>query len=141
MDCDLLIQKEQKRLLRDIIREDGMDAFLEIEADTNAALAVEDSIIAPGGSVILRDRAMQHLKEISYVVYLKISYRQLRRRIGDPVKRGVAMRPGKTLRDLYEERSVLYEQYADWTIDEKDLMAADIVDLICERMQSEHFTK
>lgn len=136
VDCDLLIQQQENRLLRDIIAGEGLDAFLEIEADVNASLNVSQSVISPGGSVCLRERAMLHLKEISYIIYLKISYHDMCRRIGDPVKRGVALRKGRTLRDMYEERAALYEEYADWIIDEEGLSAGEIVDRISERYEA-----
>ena len=75
-------------------------------------------MIAPGGSVIYGEEAMKHLKEISEVVYLKMSYEEMERRIGNVVDRGVALKPGFTLRDLYNERVPLYEKYADIVIDE-----------------------
>ena len=56
---------------------------------------------------------MEHLKEISEVVYLKMSYEEMENRIGNVVDRGVALKPGFTLRDLYNERVPYYEKYAD----------------------------
>lgn len=134
VDCDLLIQKREKRLLRDIIREDGLERFLDIEAEVNRSLDVENCIIAPGGSVCLRAEAMEHLKEISTVIYLKITYEEMSRRIGDPVKRGVVLRPNNTLRDMYEERTALYEKYADLVIDEAGMSAVCVVDEIVEQL-------
>ena len=62
------------------------------------------------------EEAMQHYKEIGTVVYLKVSYQTIKRRIRDPRKRGVVLREGQTFRDLYEERIRLFEKYADITI-------------------------
>ena len=78
----------------------------------NAGLDVQLSVIAPGGSVIYGEAAMNHLKEISEVVYLKMSYEEMEKRIGNVVDRGVALKPGFTLRDLYNERVPYYEKYA-----------------------------
>lgn len=80
-----------------------------MENRINAGLDVRLSVIAPGGSVIYGEEAMKHLKEISEVVYLKMSYEEMERRIGNVVDRGVALKPGFTLRDLYNERVPLYE--------------------------------
>ena len=71
---------------------------------------------------------MKHLKEISEVVYLKMSYEEMERRIGNVVDRGVALKPGFTLRDLYNERVPLYEKYADIVIDETGKTPGDTVD-------------
>ena len=63
---------------------------------------------------------MKHFKEIGSVVYLKVSYKEVSRRLGDLDERGVVHRPDQTLRDLYNERTALYEKYADITIEEPD---------------------
>ena len=64
---------------------------------------------------------MKHLKEIGEVVYLKADYETIEKRLGNLEKRGVALKPGQTLKDLYDERTKLYEMYADVTVDEKGL--------------------
>lgn len=120
VDVDIVIQEKEGRLLKEIIAQEGMDGFLKVEERVNAGLEVTKSIIAPGGSVIYGAKAMEHLKEISEIVYLKMSYQEMERRIGNVIDRGVALKPGFTLRDLYDERVPLYERYADLTVDEQD---------------------
>ena len=128
VDVDIVIQEKEGRLLKEIIADEGMDGFLEVENRINAGLDVRLSVIAPGGSVIYGEEAMKHLKEISEVVYLKMSYEEMERRIGNVVDRGVALKPGFTLRDLYNERVPLYEKYADIVIDEAGKTPGDTVD-------------
>ena len=106
IDTDLLILKQEQTLLREIIAEKGEDGFLVIEDQVNADLEAERSVIAPGGSVVYCENAMKHYKEIGTVVYLQTSYQTIKERIGDPKKRGVVLREGQTLKDLYEERRV-----------------------------------
>ena len=130
VDADILIQEKEGRLLKEIIAQEGMDGFLQVENRVNASIQVSRSVIAPGGSVIYGKEAMEHLKEISTVVYLKMSYEELERRIGDVVDRGVALKEGMTLRDLYDERTVYYERYADLTIDEEGMTPGQTVDLL-----------
>ena len=60
---------------------------------------------------------MAHLKAISTVVYLKLPYDKVEKRLGNLKDRGVALKEGQTLKDLYEERCPLYEKYADVVID------------------------
>ena len=69
IDTDLLIQEQEKKLLREIIAEVGQDGFLKIENQVNADLEAENSVISPGGSVIYCSDAMKHYKEIGTVVY------------------------------------------------------------------------
>ena len=78
-------------------------------------------IIATGGSAVYGKEAMAHLKEIGEVVYLKADYPTIRKRLGNLEKRGVALKTGPTLRDLFDERTALYEKYADVIVDEKGL--------------------
>lgn len=127
VDIDILIQEKTGKLLKEIIASEGNDGFLKIEGDIAAELNVKNSIIAPGGSICYEDWAMEHLKAIGRVVYLKISYEEMEKRIGNVVDRGVAIPEGYTLRDLYNERTALYEKYADVTIDEAGKTPAEIV--------------
>ncbi|MCD8106196.1 MAG: shikimate kinase [Lachnospiraceae bacterium] len=116
IDSDLLIQKSEGMLLWQIIESRGIDGFHEAEERVNAGIDVSQSVIATGGSVIYGDRAMSHLKSIGKVVYLKIGCEELTQRLGDLAKRGVTIKPGQTLGDLYAERVPLYEKYADITV-------------------------
>ena len=100
---------------------DIMKMYLKIENDVKASLNVERTIIATGGSAIYGKEAMKHLKEIGEVVYLKADYETIKKRLGNLEKRGVALKSGQTLKDLYDERTKLYEMYADVTVDEKGL--------------------
>ena len=118
VDTDLLIQEQEGRLLREIIADVGEDGFLKIENQVNRDLNVKNAVIAPGGSVVYCEEAMQHFKEIGTVVYLKASFQTIKRRIRSPKKRGVVLKEGQTFRDLYHERTKLFEQYADITISE-----------------------
>ena len=112
LDSDLLIQEQEGRLLKQIIEDEGLSGFLAIEEQVNRDICAERTVIAPGGSVIYGPSAMEHLKEISTVVYLKLGYGDLERRLGNLKDRGVALKDGMTLRELYEERVPLYEKYA-----------------------------
>lgn len=120
VDSDLLIQKKEKKLLRQIIAKEGVDGFIAIENEVNASIRTEKSVIATGGSVVYGQEAMEHLKEIGTVVYLKLSYKSLEKRLGNLKGRGVVLRPGQDLRALYKERTVLYEKYADVVVDEEN---------------------
>lgn len=130
VDVDIVIQEKEGRLLKEIIAEQGMDGFMEVENRINAELDVTHSVIAPGGSVIFGKKAMEHYKEISQIVYLKLGLQEVERRIGNVVDRGVVLKEGQTLKDLYEERIPYYEKYADITIDETGQTAGRIVDTL-----------
>lgn len=126
VDSDLVIQEKTGMLLHQIIEEKGTEGFIKIENDINAALNAQQSVIATGGSVIYGKEAMQHFKNTGRVVYLKLSYASIAQRLGDLNERGVALRKGQSLGDLYAERIPCYEHYADITIDCEDKMIKDI---------------
>ena len=130
VDADLVIQKEEGKLLREIIAEVGTDGFIEVENRVNAGRMVEHSIIATGGSVVYGAEAMEHLKKIGTVIYLKLPYEELRVRLHDIKGRGVVLREGQTFLDLYKERVPLYEKYADLTVDESGCSVEQTVEKI-----------
>lgn len=117
VDSDLVIQENTGQLLHELITEHGLEGFLEIENKENAGLDVANSVIATGGSVIYGTDAMEHLKKTGFVVYLKLTLDSLTDRLGDLQKRGVALKEGQGLQELYEERVPLYEKYADFVMD------------------------
>lgn len=126
LDSDLLIQKQEKKRLSRIIEEKGTEGFMAVENRVNASIEAENTVIATGGSVVYCDEAMRHLKSIGKVVYLKLSFNAVSKRLGNLKGRGVVLKDGQTLEDLYEERIPLYEKYADIIVDEegKDLEAS-----------------
>lgn len=135
VDTDLLIQKQEGKLLKEIIAEAGNDGFLEIENQVNRDLDVECSVIAPGGSVVYCEGAMEHFKETGTVLYLKVSYNTIEKRIRNPKKRGVVLKEGQTLKDLYEERTKLFEKYADITVCEDGLRIDETIDKVLEMLE------
>ena len=134
IDADLLIQRQEGRLLKDIIASEGVDGFIEIENKVNAAVDVTEAVIATGGSAVYGKEAMEHYKQTGTIVYLKCPYRILRKRLGDLKGRGVVLKDGQTLRDIYEERSLLYEKYADIIVDENKKGLEETLSLLMEKL-------
>ena len=126
IDSDLLIQEQEGKLLREIIAEVGDDGFLKIE----------NAVISPGGSVVYCEEAMKHFKEIGIVVYLHASYQTIKRRIRNPQKRGVVLKDGQTLKDLYDERKVLFEKYADVTISEEGCQIEETIENVLDAIEN-----
>lgn len=135
LDADLLIQEQEGKLLREIIEEKGTDGFIEVENRVNASIRADRAIIATGGSVVYGKEAMEHLKEIGRVVYLKVSYAILEKRLADIKGRGVVLKEGQTLETLFEERSKLYEQYADIEVSEEGLDVEQTVENLVEALE------
>lgn len=117
MDSDLLIQEEENRLLSEILQEEGPEGFNAIENRVNSSIQTQRTVIATGGSVVYGGEAMAHLSEIGVIVYIRLPYEEIDRRLGDLFERGISMKEGQTLRDIYEERIPLYERCADIIVD------------------------
>lgn len=134
VDTDIVIQEKYGKLLKELIEEHGDEGFREIEDEVNAGLDLDNSIISPGGSVVYGEKAMQHLKEISVIIYLELSYTAIKSRLGDLRERGITLKEGQSLKDLYLERVPLYEKYADITVNEMKKTLAKTIDEICEKL-------
>ena len=113
----ILIQERAGRLLQEIIDGEGPDGFLAIEEMAVCSLHVENAVIATGGSVALSAKAMTHLREDGVIVYLAISFEEMEKRLRNITSRGIVLRPGETLREMYDERVPLYRKYADVTVE------------------------
>lgn len=116
LDTDILIQTGERRSLRQIIAGGGMETFCDLEAEYMTHLACPGTVIATGGSVVYRDRAMAHLAHLGTVVYLRIELTALSRRLDDMDARGVVYAPGQDLAGLFLERAPLYGRYAQITV-------------------------
>lgn len=132
IDSDLVIQEKYGCLLHDLIEENGIEGFWQIENEVNASLQVDRCVIATGGSAVYGEEAMKHLGEIGTILYLRLPYEEIEERLGDLGARGVTIRKGQNLKDLYEERKTLYEKYADHVIDCEGKMLREIVHEIAE---------
>lgn len=135
IDSDSVIVARMGKCLNEIIAEVGREGFLDVEAKVNGELCADRCVIATGGSVIYRAQAMEKLKTLGTVVYLKLPYEVIEKRLGDLQKRGVAIKEGFTLKDLYDERAPLYEKYADVTVELKGAPIAQSVQEIVRALQ------
>jgi shikimate kinase len=135
VDSDLLIQEAEGKRLHEIIAEKGIEGFLEVENKVNSQIEVTKSVIATGGSVVYEEEAMEHLKKIGTVVYLRIPYKNLKRRLGSLKDRGVVLKEGQTLKDLYNERTPLYEKYAEVIVDENDMGLRETIEKVTEALK------
>lgn len=135
LDADLVIQQQEGRLLKEIIEDLGTEGFIEVENRVNASIEAEHTIIATGGSVVYGKEAMEHLKSIGTVVYLHVPFSTLEKRLADIRGRGVVLRKGQDLRALFEERTPLYEKYADISISEEGLDVERTVEKLIENLQ------
>lgn len=138
MDADLLIQEREGKLLKEIISEKGIDGFIEVENQVNQSIETKKTVIATGGSVVYGQEAMKHLTEISTVIYLELELNALKRRLGNLKKRGVVLKEGQNLKDIYDERVPLYEKYADITINEHGCTIEETIEKIVDILEENY---
>lgn len=137
VDSDKLMEAEEGMRLKEIIERHGNDGFLEIENRVNASITGEHQVIAPGGSVIFCEDAMRHFQEIGVIVYLKISYYLLNKRIGNPVDRGVVLEPGETIKDVFHRRKPYFEKYATISHRIENVKVEDSVERLIRKLRRE----
>ena len=129
-DTDLLLQNLEGKGLQSIIDENGIDYFNEAEEKAILSLDIQGTVIATGGSVVYSERAMEHLKRLGKVIYLHLSYDNMEKRLSNITTRGVVLKKGHTLRDMYNERLELYERYADEVLNCDGLTVEEAVESI-----------
>jgi len=137
IDSDLVIQEREGMTLERIIEKHGDAGFIQIENEVNCSISPHHTVIATGGSAVYGKEAMEHLRQIGTVIYLKLDYADISRRLSDIKGRGVVLKDGQTLKDLYDERVVLYEKYADITIAEDGLNVEQTIEKIVAQIQKE----
>lgn len=117
IDVDRLITEKTGMPLQDLIDKQGDSALIRFEEEAILSLEqLDNCIVSPGGSVIYSREAMRHLKEISKIVFLDAPFRSIVKRIPNARKRGIVGLRDRSLKELFEERLVLYNKYADFSI-------------------------
>ena len=130
VDVDLMIQAREGVLLQQIIDQRGTDAFLDVEGEVIRTVFCANSVIAPGGSCVCRHEAMEHLRKLGTVVYLRLSLNEVEGRIHNLATRGIALQPGQTIADVYNYRTPLYERYAHITVETDGQSLAQTVEAV-----------
>ena len=136
IDTDTIIEQIQSTTLQQILDRQGLSALQRIESSTILSLHAINHVIATGGSVVYYENAMQHLHSIGWIIYLKTSLPLILKRLTNTETRGIARHPGQTIEDLYSERSLLYEKYADSTVEGDCLSVEEICTYIIAMLRT-----
>lgn len=134
IDTDVLIQINQQKTLQQIIDESDQLNLRAIEEGEIQKINIENHVIATGGSVVYSKKAMAHLLGISKIIFLEVTFEEINKRIKNFETRGIAKAKNQTFRDLFRERQILYEKYAEITIEcsnlDQEELAAQIAQAI-----------
>lgn len=134
VDSDLVIQNHARMPLQRIIETRGTDGFAEEESKALLSIHGKNQVIATGGSAIFHETAMEYLKANGTIVYLCPPYAEIEKRLWNIATRGIVLKPGQTLRDVYSERKPYYEKYADITIYTGKLPPARVVQKVIQAL-------
>ena len=135
VDTDLIIQQRENRLLQDIIDKDGIDFFLDCEADAVKTVVCDNTVIATGGSVVYREDAINHLKKNGKIFYLNVSLDEIKKRLNNISTRGIAANKNDSIENIFIEREPLYKKYADVIVDLTDSTVEQSVEEICKKIK------
>lgn len=137
MDSDHLIEAVYAARLQDVTDALGKSAFLDVESSVVSAIKANRTVIATGGSVVYREQTMRHLASLGPLVYLDVPFTVVEERIARNPQRGLAIAPGQTLRDIFQEREELYTRYATLRCPAADKNPQQCVNWIVQQLPAE----
>ncbi|MDB4077537.1 shikimate kinase [Porticoccaceae bacterium] len=127
IDTDVSIQVREGKTLQQISDEKGYLALRDIEEQVLLSENITGKVVSTGGSAVYSDAGMAHLKQDSVVVFLDVPLAELEQRISNFSTRGIARRPDQSFDDLFDERSTLYQRYADIRLDCSSLSVDEVL--------------
>ena len=113
IDSDHLIEKNQNKSLQEVLVENGIQRFKEIEEAAILSVEFNQTVLATGGSAIFSKKAMNHIKGNSLVIYLEVSFEDIMDRIPDFSNRGFIKEADQTMKHAFNERENIYRKFAD----------------------------
>lgn len=111
VDTDLIMQNRSGKPLQQMVDELGTEGFSQAEEDCICSLDLQNTVIATGGSVALEERAMEHLAKTGKIVFVKLTYETIESRLKNIATRGITLKKGQTLHDLYNYRQPFYHRW------------------------------
>lgn len=138
VDTDLVLQRQSGRPLQALVDELGTAGFSRAEEACVLHMDIQGAVVATGGSVALEEEAMAHLAQNGTVVFVRLPYATIEKRLKNMRTRGIAMEKGQTLLDLYSLRQPYYERWADITVDPDGQDVEQTVALLVRALQNRH---
>jgi shikimate kinase len=132
LDTDIYIQTREGKSLQELIQIHGAAGFCDIEERYILSVDATSHVIAPGGSVVYKSKAMEHLGTNGAIIHLDLELDRLKKRLDDIDARGVVIAPGQKIKDLYAQRQPLYSKFADFTVVTDGLTPDQVVGKIIE---------
>lgn len=113
VDTDSLIEELYGQKIQQLLEQHSVAQFHAVEERVLCSMALNNHVIATGGSAVYSETGMAHLKQLGRVIYLSIRSETLLERVNNSAVRGLVRQPGQSLESLHDERRALYEQWSD----------------------------
>ncbi len=113
-DTDSMIEKKEKRAIKDIFMTEGEEYFRSLETatlETFVSAERKKEIISTGGGIVTREENLPLLQRLGFVVWLDAKPETILERLSRNTDRPLlnTENPEKTIRDLSTVRRPLYE--------------------------------
>ena len=135
IDTDISIQVRWGKTLQQITDESGYMVLRDYEEQVLLSENIDHKVVATGGSAVYSDAGMARLKASATVIFLDVSLPALQQRVTNFDTRGIARRPEQSFEDLFAERSLLYQRYADIRIDCSNLGVNEALQTVLETLR------
>lgn len=135
IDTDISIQVRWGKTLQQITDESGYMVLRDYEEQVLLSENIDHKVVATGGSAVYSDAGMARLKASATVIFLDVSLPALQQRVTNFDTRGIARRPEQSFEDLFAERSLLYQRYADIRIDCSNLGVSEALQAVLETLR------
>lgn len=129
LDTDKIIEISYGKS-KDIIDSEGKDRFRAIEEEVLLSTKFKNTLLATGGSAVFSPLAMEHIRENSDIIYLEVSFENILERVLDFEERGFIKESHQSIKEAYEERLILYEKYADYSLTNNSSVEACVQKII-----------
>lgn len=131
IDLDNLIRDKEGKSHSQIISEHGDQELVRLEESHTLNLNLENTVFAPGGSIVYSPAAMGKLTRETLIIYLSVPIGVIEKNIGDQIDhRGIVGLSGRGLEGVFDERRPFYEKYAHFQVDCGNRDAASIADQV-----------
>lgn len=147
VDTDRYIEEKERTSIQEIFDTKGETFFRNLETEVLKELLQSDKkmIVSLGGGTPLREENQRLIKESdSFCVYLKMGIEEAYNRLKKDTKRPLLKteNPKKTIEELLTIRNPLYEETADYILDEEGKNVAMVLEELIEieEKQNENFS-
>lgn len=144
-DTDKLIERREKRTIREIFAQDGEEYFRKRETEMlrEAGLKMKNQIVSVGGGTPVKAENRQLLKQLGTVIYFRVKPETVYNRLKHDTTRPLLQceNPLVRITELLEQRKEAYEACADIIIDVDELSMQQVVDRVLFELEKKRKEK